>query len=56
MRTRKIRTDRRLPSDDVLNELVAVHRLTYKQIALMYDVSIQAVGKARVCQLGRKAA
>jgi DNA-directed RNA polymerase specialized sigma24 family protein len=32
-----------------------VHGLTYREIALMYDVSLQAVGKARVAQWGRAA-
>jgi hypothetical protein len=51
---RKVRTDRRVPSSDVLQELVAVHRLTYKQIALMYDVSSAAVGFARAPESKRK--
>jgi hypothetical protein len=42
----KYRCDRRLPKDDVLQELIG-HGLTYGQIALMYDVRIAAVGAAR---------
>jgi hypothetical protein len=45
-RVNSYRSDRRLPTDDVLQELIG-HRLTYAQIALMYDVTVGAVSHAR---------
>jgi transposase len=51
---RKIRADRRTPSDDVLRELLVTHGLTYWQIAQMYGVSVQAVGKAKIALWRRR--
>jgi hypothetical protein len=41
---RKVRSDRKLPSFEVLLELLAPpNRLTFKQVALIYDCSAPAV-------------
>jgi FixJ family two-component response regulator len=45
-RVYKYRSDRRVPPDHILQELIDAG-LSNRQIALMYDVSTAAVGHAR---------